>query len=110
VAEIAAFIFGVRIDRQFDGVELEAGIVGVALIADVVEHEELGLGAEEDGVADAHRFDHGLGLLGDAARVAIVGLARGRLEHVADQTSVVSAKNGSITRGRDPASGTCRTR
>ena len=30
VAEVAAFIFGVRIGRQFGGVELEAGVVGRA--------------------------------------------------------------------------------
>ena len=85
VAEIAALIVGVGIGREFDRVELEAGIVRRRAVADVVEHEELGLGAEKDGVADAHRLDHALGLLGDAARVAIVGLAGGRLEHVADQ-------------------------
>ena len=84
VTEIAAFIFGVRIDRQFRGVELEAGVVGGGLVAHVVEHEELGFRSEEHGVADAHRLDHRLGLLGDAARVAVVGLAGGRLQHVAD--------------------------
>ena len=65
--------------------ELEAGVVGIGPVLDVVEHEELGFGSEEDGVADARRLDHALGLLGDAARVAVVGLAGGRLEHVADQ-------------------------
>ena len=85
VAEIAALIGGVGIGREFDGVELEAGIVRRRAVADVVEHEELGLGAEIDGVADAHGFDHALGFLGDAARIAIVRLAGGRLEHVADQ-------------------------
>ena len=84
VAEIAALIFGVRIDRQFRRVQLEAGVVGRGLVADVVEHEELRLRPEEDGVADAHRLDHRLGLLGHAARVAVVGLAGGRLQHVAD--------------------------
>ena len=85
VAEIAAFVVGVGVGREFRRVELEAGIVGIGLVLDVVEHEELGLGAEEDRVADPHRLDHGLGLLGDAARIAVVGLAGGRLEHVADQ-------------------------
>src|SRR6202167_6225976 len=83
VTEIAALIFGVGVDRQFGGVELEAGVVGRGLEADVVEHEEFGFGAEEHGIAHAHRLDHGFGFLGHAAGVAVVGLARGRLQHVA---------------------------
>ena len=83
VTEVAAFIFGVGIDRQFRRVQLEAGVVGRGLVADVVEHEEFGFGSEEHGVADAHRLDHGFRLLGHAARVAVVGLAGGRLQHVA---------------------------
>ena len=85
MAEIAAFVVGVRIGRQFDRVELKAGVVRVYLVFHVVEHEELGFGSEEDRVADAHRLDHGLGLLGDAARIAVIGLAGGRLENVANQ-------------------------
>ncbi len=46
---------------------------------------ELGLGPKKDGVADAGGFHHALGLLGDAARIAVIGLAGGGLEHVADQ-------------------------
>ena len=63
----------------------EAGVVGLGGVAHVVEHEELGLGAEIDGVADAHGLDHGFGLAGDAAGIAVIGLAGGRLEHVADE-------------------------
>ena len=85
VAEIAALIFGVGIGRKLDRVELEAGVVGLRRILDVVEDEELGFRSEEHGVADAHGLHHGLGLPGDAARIAVVRLAGGRLEHVADQ-------------------------
>src|SRR5262249_16876218 len=85
MAGIAALIRGVGIDRQLDGIEPGADIVRVRLVANVIEHEELGLGTEEHGVADAPRLDQALGLAGDAARVAIVGLAGGRLEHVAYQ-------------------------
>ena len=85
VAEIAALVFGPRIDRQLDLVDLEAGVVGLGRVAHVVEHEELGLGAERDGVADPRRLDHALGLLGDAAGIAVVGLPGGGLEHVAHQ-------------------------
>ena len=59
---------------------------GVAVLeADVVEHEELGLGADEDGVADAGRLEIGLGALGGRARVAAVELAGRRLDDVAEQ-------------------------
>ena len=83
VAEIAAVVIGVAVRRQLGGIELEAGVVGVRHEAHVVEHEELGLRADIDRVADAGRLQEGLGLLGDAARVAVVGLARRRLEDVA---------------------------
>src|SRR4029077_4148169 len=51
--------------------------------ANVVEYEEFGFRPEEHGVADAHRLDHRLGLLGHAARIAVVRLAGGRLQYVA---------------------------
>ena len=82
---IAALVFGVGIDGEFHRVELEAGIVGLGLVFHVVEDEEFGLGSEIDGVTDPHRFDHGLGALGDAARIARIGLAGRRLEYVAHQ-------------------------
>ena len=83
VTEIAAFILGVGVDRQFRRVQLEAGVVGGGLVADVVEHEELGFRSDEHGIADAHRLHHRLGLPGHAARIPVVGLAGGRLQHVA---------------------------
>ena len=83
VAEIAALIFGVGVDRQLDRIQLEAGVVGRGLVTHVVEYEELGFRSEEHGVADAHRLHHRLGLLRHAARIAVVGLAGGRLQHVA---------------------------
>ena len=83
VAEIAALVGRVGIGRQFDRVELEAGVVGIGREADVVEHEELGFRAEEAGVADAGRLQIGFRLLGDAARIAPIGLAAGGIENVA---------------------------
>ena len=59
-------------------------LYGIGLETHVVEDEELGFRAEIGGVADPGRLEVGLGLLGDRARVAAVGLARRRLEHVAD--------------------------
>ena len=83
VAEVAAFISGVAVDRQLGGIELEAGVVGVGHELHVVEDEELGLGTDIDRVGDARGLQVGLGLLGDAARIAVVGLAGGGLEDVA---------------------------
>ena len=83
MAEVAALVGRVGVGRQFDRIDLEAGVVRVGGEADVVEHEELGLGAEEGRVADAGRLEIGLGLLGDAARVAVIGLAARGIENVA---------------------------
>ena len=46
VAEIAGLVVGAVVGRQFGGVELEAGVVGIGLVLDVVEHEELGFRAD----------------------------------------------------------------
>ena len=83
VAEVAGLVVGVVVRRQFGRVELEAGVVGIGLVLDVVEDEELGFRADIDGVADAFGLQVGLGLLGGAARVAVVGFARDRIENVA---------------------------
>ncbi len=83
VTQIAALIFGIHVRGQLDRVDPEAGVVGIGLELHVVEHEEFGFGPEIDVVADARRFHVGDGLLGHPARVAVIGLAGGRLEHVA---------------------------
>ena len=54
-------------------------------VAHVVEHEEFGLGTEIRLVADAGGGEIFLGLLGDRAWAAPVGLARQRLVGVAEQ-------------------------
>jgi hypothetical protein len=53
VAEVAAFIFATGVGRQLDVVDLEEAPLYAVLEAHVVEHEELGFGADIDGVADA---------------------------------------------------------
>ena len=52
VTEIAAFIFGVAIDRQFRRIELETGVVGVGHEAHIVKDEEFSFGADIDRVTD----------------------------------------------------------
>ena len=71
--------------RAFVGFELIDAAVHRHFEAYVVEDEELGLGPEIGDVADAGRGQVSLGLVGDRARVAVVGLAGGRLHDVADQ-------------------------
>ena len=85
VSHIPAFVFSVGIGREFDRVDLKTCVVRFGGVFDVVEYEELGFRAKIDGVAHALRLHHALRLLGDATRVAVIGFAGGRLEHVADQ-------------------------
>ena len=61
-----------------------------------VEDEELGLGAEVGGVAQAGGLEVGLGALGDGARVAVVGLPS--VGSITSQVmiSVGSSVNGSM--------------
>ena len=74
VAHVAHLVLGVGVPRRVDGVDLEAHLVHGDRVADVVEDEELGLGAHVGGVADAGGLEVGLGLERGAARVALVGL------------------------------------
>ena len=61
---------------------------------DVVEHIELRLRAEERGVGDTGVAQVTLRLLGDVTRVARVGLACDRVDHVADQRERALAVKG----------------
>ena len=85
VAEIAVLIFGGGVGRQLDVVDAEAASVVAVLEADVVEHEEFGLGPDIDGVADAGRLEIGLGALGGRARIAGVELAGAGIDDVAEE-------------------------
>jgi hypothetical protein len=64
--------------------QMEGGIARVA-VADFVENKELGLRSEEGGVSDSGALEIRFRFFGDAARVAIVGLARDRIHDGADQ-------------------------
>jgi hypothetical protein len=100
--------------------EFQIGFVGVdskkypvrrVVVADVVEDEELRLGADVDGVGEPVWSDVLLGLLGDVARVAAVGLAGDRVDHdVADEESVGWAVKGSIFAVLASGKRACRTR
>ena len=68
----------------FLAVDLVHRAVHRAGVAHIVEHEELGLGPEIGGIADIGRNQVLLGLLGDRARIAAIGLPSQRLMRVAE--------------------------
>jgi len=70
VAEVSALVLRVGIGGELDRIDNDAGVVRLGGESDVVEDEELGFRAEDARVADAGRLEIGLGLLGDAARIA----------------------------------------
>ena len=70
--------------RAFDAIQLVHTVVAAGAEFHTVEDEELGFGADVDGVADAAAFHICLGLLRGTARVAGIALAGGRLDNVAD--------------------------
>ena len=84
VGEVADLIFAAGIGRKLDVVDPEVGAVVAVLEADVVEHEEFGLGPDEDGVADAGALQIILGALGGRARVARIELAGAGIDDVAE--------------------------
>ena len=100
VAEVAGLVLGAHVRGQLRAVEDEARVVGIGREADVVEDEELGLGAEVDGVADARALHVGFGLLGDAARIALVELAGRRLDDVAEDRHRALGEEGIHMRRR----------
>ncbi len=84
MAGIAVGIFLVADIGAFVAVDLVERGVHRVLVAHVVEDEEFGLRPEIGRVADAGRDEIVLGLLGDRARIAAIGLAGQRLVHVAE--------------------------
>ncbi len=85
MALVAAFDHLAGVPRRFVFVDVHERAGAVCAPAHVVEDEEFGLRPEEGRVAQAGGLEVGLGALGDRARVAVVGLAVARLEHVARQ-------------------------
>jgi hypothetical protein len=85
VAHVALGVFLGAALRQFDGIVGVESVGRIDAPADVVEDEELGLGAEIDRVADTQRLGVVQRRLGDRARIAVVGAAVVRVHHVAEQ-------------------------
>ncbi len=83
VAEVRRLL-GARVPVALDRIDLVEAVVRVLAVADVVEDEELRLGPEVGGIADAARAQIGLGLLGDAPRIAAVEFLGDRILDVTD--------------------------
>ena len=84
VAVVALGEFLTRSPSAVFGVDLVEHRVGFDLEADVVENEEFSFRAEEGGVADAGGDQMLLGALGDRAGIAVIKLAGGGLDDVAE--------------------------
>ena len=69
---------------RLDRVEVEVAFVGVLVEPHVIEHEELGLRADEAGVGDAGALQIVHRLAGHIARIAGIVLPRDRILHVTD--------------------------
>ena len=85
VAAVAAFELFSRVPRRLVLVDLVEAVARLGAPAHAVEDEELGLGAEEGGVANARCLQVGLGAARQRARIALIRLAVARLQHVAGQ-------------------------
>ncbi len=101
-AEVAALrgdgVAAAGVDGRVGG-DGDAEVVGVAAEVDAVEDVELELGAEERAVGDAGLAEPGLGLAGDAARVAGVGFARVGCDGVAEKAERRALEEG-VEEGR----------
>jgi hypothetical protein len=74
-------LLAAAVPDALDAIDVVVAAVRLGLIeANVVEEEELGLRAHERRIADARLLEIRLGLLGNVARVAGVGLFRDRVE------------------------------
>jgi len=85
VAAVAAFQLLAAVPGRFVLFDLVEAVARLGGPAHAVEHEEFRLGAEVGGVADARRLEVRLGALGQRTRIALIGLAVARLQHVAGQ-------------------------
>ncbi len=81
---VAALTMRTIADRQLGGCELKAGVVAAERKLRRVEHEEFGLGADIVRIGNSRGVQVGLRPLRDSPRIPVVGLARLRLENVAD--------------------------
>ncbi len=85
MAHVAALQLLRRRPRRFGREDLAIAAGHVHRPLDRIEDEELRLRAEVRDIAETGRLEVGLGALRERARVALVALAVGRLDHVAGE-------------------------
>ena len=81
---VARTLLVTRVPERLFGVDLEERSLGIGVVRQAVEEEELGLGPKVCGVSDAGRPQILLGLLRHEARIAGVALTGERILDVAD--------------------------
>src|SRR4051812_23220772 len=96
---VARRALAVRVPVALAGLDLVAGRVRVAAVADGVEDEELALRADEAGVRHAGRLEVRLGAPGDLPRILVVALARDRVADLAHQREGRLLREGVEDRG-----------
>lgn len=84
VAEVGHFP-GSGIPDTLAGIDVVKGLVGCGAVADIIEDEKLGFGAEAGAVGDAGGGEVFLGFDGDAARGAGIGIAGDGILDIAGQ-------------------------
>ena len=111
VAEVAARLVAAGVPGALDRVDVVEALVRAGLVPGGVEDVELGLRAEVRGVGDAAAAQVVLGLAGDVARVAGVGLAGQRVVDEEGQVQrLVRRGTGRGPPWSGPAAAACRTR
>ncbi len=76
------YLLAPGVPAAFLRVDEVEGAMRILIEADVVEDKELGFGAEEGGVCDAAVLQIKFGFFGNPARVAVVVLARDRINDI----------------------------
>src|SRR5262249_26337298 len=83
VAEV--FVLASRVPDAFRGLKVITGSVDLILIADIVEDEEFGFGAEVAVVGDAGEAQVSFGALSDGSRVHFISVSGDRIDGIAKQ-------------------------
>ncbi len=80
---VAAFEFLAGRPRRFFGFDFDEAAGHIHVPGHRIKNEELGLRSEISGISNTRGFEIGLAALGNRARIAVISLAIGRLNHVA---------------------------
>ena len=87
VADLSAQVDAVlpHVPHAFLGIDVVIAAMARLVVPRMIKNEEFGFGPPVRGVADLGALEIFLRLLRDVARIALIGLARDRIDHIADQ-------------------------